>query len=439
MDDRGRSPLCSRPRSLARGLALFVAVTQTAACPAGDDGDGGGTGGDGGELEFAAELPFLPGFDADTGWLPADSPVAVRAHATASGGVSLGARAIAGDPLTPVAGSGLLAVSGMIELAIDARIDAAGVMYEGPVESFGYAIEGGMVSFDPFALQAAVPLSTALPAADLGSVPIPSVPGATLALSVSGGQLDTAFQGTCAAVRDGFAQYTGVVTVSGTIELAATVLIEVPLLDPVSFGPFALALPIPETRTDADLGTRSFDGAEAGPMGICDAVDPSGSASAADTGDPTGEDPSDATSADAGDSADATSADATGSSSSSGGDSSTGSTGDANYPNPGELGCPPDAVGVAINTEPDNAICLPPCFGDAQCPDPETGGAVPVCGFNPESSLLECTTDPECAAAETCVDGFCQRAPSHCILLCDDASPCPVEMQCLLGACTYPQ
>lgn len=438
MDDRGRSPLCSRPRSLARGLALLVAVTQTAACTA-DDGDGGGTGGDGGELEFAAELPFLPGFDADTGWLPADSPVAVRAHATASGGISLGAHAIAGDPLAPVAGSGLLAVSGMIELALDARIDTAGLMYEGPVESFGYAIEGGMVSFDPFALETPVPLSTALPAAELGSVPIPSVPGATLVLSVSGGQLDTAFQGTCAAVRDGFAQYTGAVTVSGTIELAATVLIEVPLLDPLSFGPFALAVPIPETTTDADLGTRSFDGAEVEAMGICDAVDPSGSATAADTGDTgAGDAPGDGASDPTDDSADATGS-SSGSSSSSGDDSSTGSTGDANYPDPGGIGCPPGAVGVTINTEPDNAICLPPCFGDAQCPAAETGLAEPVCAFNPDSTLFECASDPECAAAETCVDGFCQLAPSHCVLACDDASPCPVAMQCLLGACTYPQ
>lgn len=442
MDFRGPDPVVGATFPLARAIAIACVLSTPIACHGDADGSHDTDAGDGAELAFHAELPFLPGFDADSGWLPADSPVAVRAKATATGGVTVDARALATDPMTPVMGSGALASSGKIALSIDARIDTAGIQYEGPVDSFEYEIAASMTSFDPFALEADVPLSAMLPAADLGSVPIPPVPGGSLALSVTGGQLDTSFGGTCADVRDGFAQYTGVLTVSGTISLEATVLIEVPIVGTQSFGPFPFELPIPEITTDTDLGTLSLEtGAVVDAMGICAA----GTTSSADTGMASGNDDGNdtggsdtgaaATSSDQGTDTDPTHDPDTSTTSDPTGDPTGG---DADYPNPGGGDCPPGTIGVSINSEPANAICLPPCGGGDACPTPADGGAVGQCAFDPDSSYTACSSDADCVD-ETCVDAVCQGAPEYCVLLCDAMAPCPMAMLCLLGACTYPQ
>ncbi|MGE3630647.1 MAG: hypothetical protein AB7P00_12070 [Sandaracinaceae bacterium] len=213
----------------------------------------------GAQLAFEGQRDFLPGFDYSTGYIPASSPVQIEANASASGGVTVRAAASSdGSALTPTPASGELTTEGSISIEILANIDFSGITYNGPVETFEYAVGPSTAMFEPFSIGAAVPLDTPLPAQDLGTVPIPSVPGATLTLSVSGGSLSTTFQGVCAEARDGVGQYTGTVTTSGTIQMAATVNLSIPIVGDMEFGPFEFEVPIPESATPMDLGSLSL-------------------------------------------------------------------------------------------------------------------------------------------------------------------------------------
>lgn len=427
-----------------RPVASLLLALALAAC----HGDGGGGGG--GDLTFSAEAPFLPGLDLDSGYVPDGSPVAVRATATASGGISIttGARSD-GDTLEPVAGSGAIAIQGAIALEVSTRIDTAGIMYEGVVSSFDYALDPAMQTFEPFALDAPVTVMSMLPAKELGSVPIPSVPGGSLVLSVTGGQITTAFGGTCADAAAGFAQYTGTLTTQGTVSCSATVEIEVPIVGTQSFGPFAFDLPIPEIVSPIDLGTRSIaTGEAAASMGICDG---DGGGSGDDGGATSG---AGATSGGADDStghASGPEGTSSGGSDSgnltgvgttldpSAGDATGGTSEDPDYPSPYfPGGCPVGTVGVGVGVEPANGVCLPAC-SDGQCPSGITGSATGVCGFNPNATYASCSDDTTCAMGETCSNGYCMLPPSHCVLTCDVGWVCPDDMNCVSGVCSYLQ
>lgn len=428
-----------------RSPHLLFALAALAACGGGgsdSDSDAGTDDGAGvSELEFAGEQPFLPGLDIDTGWLPDGSPVAVKATASATGQVAVVAKATTdGETMTPVAGSGSLSLEGAISFEVSARIDTNGIMYEGIVDSFEYGIEPANQSFDPFALDAPVTVMSALPAQELGKVPIPSVPGASLVMSVTGGDLETSFQGTCAEAQGGFGQYTGTITMAGTVACAASVEIEIPIVGTMTFGPFPFDVPIPPIESPTDLGTLSLTTGEPGmPMGICE---DGGTATAAD----------DAADTDAGDTANDDVVDDTGDASDdgtgsdtvadtgddTGSDDDTGtSPGDPSYPPLDENGCPDGYVGVGIGADPPNAVCLPPCDGSA-CPAPATGAATAYCAYNPDSTYTDCVTDMDCVAPEFCDGGFCSLQSSHCVLACDDVGMvCPDEMTCVQGVCTY--
>ncbi|MBK6919574.1 MAG: hypothetical protein IPH07_19425 [Deltaproteobacteria bacterium] len=433
------SPALRRSLPLALALAL-----GPLACGGGDGGGGSAL------LAFDGQQDFLPGFDYDSGWLPEGSPVSIRATATASGGVTVHAQATAdGDALMPVAGSGTLAVEGALALEVSARIDTMGIEYEGVVETFAYAIDPVMQGFEPFAIDTAVPATATLPAAELGRVPIPSVPGASLVLAIEGGELSTVFTGVCATAAGGLAQYTGSLNTSGTIDAAATVEIEVPIVGTQSFGPFAFQVPIPASDHAVDLGTLTLPSGEAtDAAGPCNGV---GAGTDADTGggDGSGGNTSTASTAST---TNATGTDASGGLDTSGGgetgttdagEASQGSSdagspdGDPNYPAIGD-GCPSGSVGIGIDTDIENNVCAPPCDGSGVCPDGATGDAVPVCAFNPDSTYDPCSGDGECSGGESCAGGLCELAPTHCVLACDDTTTCPDTMACLLGFCTVP-
>lgn len=423
--------------------SMLLALGLASAC-GGDDSQGSGESGAlDGPIEFRGEQPFLPGFDYDSQWLPDGSPVAIRATATAGGGITVVAEATSdGATITPVAGSGSLSVEGSLALELSAKIDTMGINYEGVVDSFEYGIDPAQETFEPFALDADVSASSTLPPAVLGEVPIPSVPGATLVLEVTGGEITTAFAGSCAQARDGFAQYTGTLTSSGTVECAATVEIEIPFSDPLTFGPFAFDVAIPTLGTGIDLGTRSLaTGEPADDMGIC-AIDPgTGSSASADT---SGADTSDDAADDAADDATGTTGggDSTSSSSSTSVTSTTSdptgdTSGDPDYPPPDQ--CPADGVPVQLGSAGDNGVCLPPCAGDGTCPSGESGTAIGVCGFNPLSTFGACMSDVDCTSGETCIDGTCYyEPPTHCVLTCDGGAICPMGMDCFSGVCSYP-
>jgi hypothetical protein len=413
-------------------------------------GGGGASGGFAGDIEFRGEQAFLPGFDFDSGFLPEGSPVTVRATVTAGGGVTVVSRATTdGESLTPVAGSGSLAVQGGLTLEVSAKIDLTGAQFEGVVETFEYAIESAQQTFEPFALDASAVVASMLPAAELGAVPIPGVPGATLVVDVTGGTITTTFAGTCAEAAGGFGQLAGALTMEGTVALGASVEIDIPFVLTESFGPFPIDVPIPAITTALDLGTRSLATGEiADAMGICDGSGTSGgetdppptttttshddmdaSTSAATSADTGG----DTTDADA-----ATNADATTDPSDTSDDTSTGApVGDPDYPSPFGAGCPAGWDAVGIGDDPPNAVCSPLCGGGDFCPDGATGNASGTCFFNPSSSYTQCVDDSVCSAGETCSDTICQLPPSHCILVCDDTMVCPDGMFCQYGMCTY--
>lgn len=231
-----------------------------------------GDGDDEGELEFRGEQEFLPALNLDTGWVPEASPASVRVLITAGGGVEVVARASTdGSSMSPIAGSGDLSVSGALNLEVSARIDTSGFEYEGVVESFAYAIPEQRSGFEPWTLDAGVSVSNALSAQELGSVPIPSVPGASLTFAVTGGNLSTSFQGTCAETGDGFGQYQGEITTIGTIEASASIVLDIPVVGEETFGPFEFSVPVPETTNSVDLGTLSLaSGEQAADRGLCD-------------------------------------------------------------------------------------------------------------------------------------------------------------------------
>jgi hypothetical protein len=191
-----------------------------------------------------------------------------------------------GSSMTPVVGSGELTSSGELVLEVSARIDASGLSYEGVVDSFAYAIEPATTMFDPFLLDGEATVESALPPSELARVPVPSVPGATLVVDVTGGSIATTFRGTCAETADGVGQYAGATTTSGVVELAGTIEIEIPIVGTETFGPFDVSVEIPELSGEIDLGQRDLKTAEAvDGASLCDGAG-DGSATDTDATDP---------------------------------------------------------------------------------------------------------------------------------------------------------
>jgi hypothetical protein len=457
-------------RSSSRSCALLVALTSMSLACEGDS-----TAQAQASLEFSAQRDFLSDLDYDTGWLPDDSPAAVRAVATGHGSISVSARADAtGEDMSPVAGSGELTVGGGLSLEVSARVDTSGLSYEGVVDTFEYEIEAQSVAFDPFLLEDEVAVENDLPPAQLASVPIPSLPGATLIVDVTAGRIETSFAGTCADTREGTGQFTGIVTTGGEVSLAATIEAEIPLVGSETFGPFEFDIEIPSVSTDVDLGTRSLSTADAvDGVAVCGASDPGAGKSDTDDSDPsddTGEpddrvpEPNDDGSTTGGDSGDAPSScahildgvcdepEGTGAcdegtdvvdcapaendalSCNDGRDNDADNRidchdpdcapfyddackllgEDPNYWNP-DLGC--DGRDVVGSSESGAEVCMSPCVSNADCPPAQTGTAPASCE----------------------VIGGVESA--FCVLRCGGGfeGHCPVAMVCTPeGICAYP-
>ncbi|MGH1345906.1 MAG: hypothetical protein ACRBN8_30360 [Nannocystales bacterium] len=327
-------------------------------------------------LDFRAENDLLAGFEQDSGFLPQGSPAAIRVVAGATAALVATAQATAvGDTLTPVSDTGSLAMEAGFTLEVSAKIDAAGVDYEGVIESFEYGIEPSMVSFEPFAVGESVTLESALPPSELARVPVPSVPGATLVVDITGGQVNTAYSGVCAVATGGLAQYTAEAVIDGTIQLEGTIELEL-LVVTETFGPYPIEVPIPAVTTALDLGTFSTVDGTPAPGSPCesagadtDAVDPTAASG-----------PMDPTSTE----------------STTGGDPSMGSSGETTSG---------------------------PTSGSTS--GPETGEA------SSSSGGAECIDDAGCTLRETCVEEQCVPVPSECGDGLDCAA-CPSESTCSL-------
>lgn len=237
-------------RATARGF--FGGAAWCAALLVACDSGGGG-------VAFEGRQDLLPGFSYDTGYLPEGLDVQLRAVASATGSTTVRARATgSGATLTPVPGSGSVTVGGELSLEVFAHIDTLGFTYDGTVDSFEYAVAEQSTAFDPFSIGTPVTVTAILPAQELGSVPVPSVPGATLTIAVEGGQIAVAFSGVCAMAADGVGQYTGTLVTTGTVDVSGTISIAVPFGPEQEFGPFPLTVPIPMITSSLDLGARSL-------------------------------------------------------------------------------------------------------------------------------------------------------------------------------------
>jgi hypothetical protein len=228
---------------------LLVHLLLAAAC--------GGAEGSSGELAFQGSEPFLGELEYDTGLVPEDSQAQVRVVAVGEGGVEIDARGLATDgTLAPVAGSGTLAISGRVALQIFAKVDVGGLSFDDLVHEMSYELPVVTQPFEPFALEGApVEVRSDLPAAEIARVPIPNLPGGTLVVNVTGGYLETAFQGTCATVVGGDAQFLGSIVLGGEIDLSATIEVSVPFVGDQSFGPLEVTVPLPAADRAIDLGT----------------------------------------------------------------------------------------------------------------------------------------------------------------------------------------
>lgn len=250
-----RAPI-PRETSAARRLPCRAAMKRSAillsllaAC--GDSSPGG----PGGAIPFHGEAQLLSGFEWDSGYLPEGSAAQIRVNVHGGGGVTVDARGNAsGDSLAPVAGSGRLSAEGSVMLEVHAKVDVATIHYEGVVQEVGYTIPVAESGFEPFLIGSTASLESTLPAEEILRAPIPSVPGSTFILSVTGGMVTTTFGGTCASARGGYAQYLGRATITGTLMLAGTIEIEVPFAGTQTFGPFDVEVPIPAIERDVDLG-----------------------------------------------------------------------------------------------------------------------------------------------------------------------------------------
>lgn len=277
-----------RPRP--RHLHLLALATSLLAC-AQDEPQA---------IRFEREVAFLPDFERDTGYLPADSSEAqVRVLARAGGSMGIAAEAMASDGiLDAVDGSGIVSVGAELRFEVFAKLDVASIQFDDVVASMVYEIPAVEETFTPFLLGEELPASMPLPAQTLGSVPIPSVPGASIRIDITGGQIDLGFKGQCAASGAKLAQYMMAAEATGVVELAATVVVEVPVIGGKEFGPFALEVPVPATEIALDLGTYRRDGTLTDELGPCEGGDgveeggAGGGGEGGEEGNPGGYDPS---------------------------------------------------------------------------------------------------------------------------------------------------
>ncbi len=365
-------------------------------------------------VQFRAEEDLLSGFAQDSGFVPSNSPAAIRVVADARARLLATAAATAsGTQLTPVPGSGSLALDAGFSLEVSARVDAAGFEYEGVVETFEYAVDPTNLAFDPFAIDAPVVLSSAFPPGELATVPIPSIPGATLLVTVSGGAMETTFTGICAASDMGAAQYTAQAVIEGTLELAGTVVIEIPIVGPESFGPFPVGVPIPPASILLDLGSFSTTDAMRVDLRPCDALPDETDGSSATSGMPSDPTLADDDTTTGPETTSAGPSTATTTTTTTSATSETGETGPQ-----GTTGEPED-TDEACNDDLDND-------GDGQtdCEDEgcwESTYCTP-CGASTSCRLFD----------EECVDAACVPVPLTCANG-DDCESCPGRDSC--GSC----
>jgi hypothetical protein len=213
-------------------------------------------------LTFQGNDPLFPGFDYDTGLLPAGSPVQASFRVLAEGDASVSAAAVPsegddGPTLTGTPGTGSLGVTGKFGLEGRLVIDVSGLpSYDGPIPGIeNVAIEMAAASaFDPFSIGAPVTARADIPAAQLPPIPLPGgIPGSLILEVAEGSFVTVTMTGQRACASESTAEYVVGLERSGTVVIEPSIEIEIPLVGtqafdipavevPLSFDPTTLAM-----------------------------------------------------------------------------------------------------------------------------------------------------------------------------------------------------
>lgn len=234
-------------------VLLSSAATALLLIDAGCDPEGGSGSP---EVVLTATGELLPGFMYSTGLQPPGSPVQASFDLSAGGEVKVEAHAIAsGDADAPALngkpGTGTVTITGGIAMTGTLKVDIDGLpSYDGPIpgiENVKIDITGSQ-GFDPFSVGVAVPAHAAIPPTKLPPIPLPGgIPGSLVLEVVDGSFLDVSFTASCASIDGTHATYAGDVVRSGTLVIAPSVEIEIPIVGTKSF-------PIPPFTVDLALG-----------------------------------------------------------------------------------------------------------------------------------------------------------------------------------------
>ena len=225
---------------------------------------------------FHGEQAVLPSFSFDTGLVPAGSPVQLQLKLSAGGALTADAQAVAGgsgDALAVVGtpGSGNFKLDAHVKLDGMLHVNASGLTYDGPIpgiENIDIAF-GGEAMFDPFLLAGAKATVTApIPEIKLPPIPLPGGLPGNLQITVSTGSvLTTELAGTCAGIDAHTAQFLAKTSTSGTLVLASEIILKIPVIGDKSFPIPAVTVQIPAFEAAMDLGSQTFVGGGAVPVG----------------------------------------------------------------------------------------------------------------------------------------------------------------------------
>lgn len=265
-------PLRGTTMRLRPLVLLSCATTALLLIDAGCDPEGGSASP---EVVLTATGELLPGFAYSTGLQPPGSPVQASFDLSAGGDVKVEAHAIAsGDEDAPALhgkpGTGAVTISGGVSMTGTLKVDIDGLpSYDGPIPGIeNVKIEiAGTQGFDPFSVGVAVPAHAAIPPTKLPPIPLPGgIPGSLVLEVVDGSFLDVSFTATCASIDGTHATYGGDVARSGTLVIAPSVEIEVPIIGTKSFPipPFTVDLALGGSTLSAEATVGAFGDAIAG-------------------------------------------------------------------------------------------------------------------------------------------------------------------------------
>lgn len=251
------------------GLLTSLAIAGTG-CSSDESGSEDGAS----EAAFAATAEPLPGFEYDTGLVPAVSPARVQLKLSAAGAIKVAAMAAnKGGALSPRAGSGKLTLDIHVKSTGKLKVDTPLKKYDGDLpglKDVDIPITG-VVDFEPFLLAEgeSAAVTADIPETKLPDIPLGSVPGSLVLTVVKGSTLTTTFRGKCVSVASGKASYSGVAKTSGKIVLEGKIVLALPAPFDKSFDLPRFDVAVPETPTSLDSAAVEFGGVSDTKTGAC--------------------------------------------------------------------------------------------------------------------------------------------------------------------------